>query len=153
MVIFQPHQPRRTYSKRYIHADEEPYFIGGQHSSGVLTHYPNIALAICYEISVPDHAEAAHQNGSEIYLASVVKNVTGTAKAHDRLAEIARAYSMTVMMANCVGVCDGELCGGRSAGWNSRGEMLGQLNDTDEGILIVDTERAGSEPVKAGSSL
>ena len=26
MVVFQPHQSRQTYSKMYLHADEEPFF-------------------------------------------------------------------------------------------------------------------------------
>jgi hypothetical protein len=47
---------------------------------------------------------------------------------------------MTVVMANCVGVCDGEVCGGRSAVWNNKGDLLGGLNDTDEGILIFNTD-------------
>lgn len=140
MIIFQPHQPRQVYSKKYIHADEEPFFIHGRNTTNTLPNYPNIALAICYEISVPEHAEAAYNNKAEIYLASVVKSMGGIDKALGRLAEIARSYSMTVIMANSVGISDGELCAGKSSVWNDKGELLGQLNDTDEGILIFDTE-------------
>jgi predicted amidohydrolase len=140
MVIFKPQQTRHVYSKKYIHADEEPYFISGHNTAVTLSQYPTTALAICYEISVPQHAQTAHQKGAEIYLASVVKTVPGTVKARERLSEIARTYSMTVVMANCVGVCDGEVCGGRSAVWNNKGDLLGGLNDTDEGILIFNTD-------------
>lgn len=139
LVFFQPGRPRQVYHKRYIHWDEEPYFVGGENAAVTLTNYPAIAPVICYEIAVPEHVEAAQQNGAEIYLASVVKSVRGTEKAHDRLAEVARRYSMVVVMANCVGVCDGDVCGGRSAVWNEEGEIVSQLNEADEGFLIYNT--------------
>jgi predicted amidohydrolase len=137
MLIFQPEKARETYSKQYLHADEEPYFVSGHNTIRLPG---NIAPAICYELSVPEHAEAAHKAGAEIYMASVVKTAAGTTKAIDTLAAIAKTYSMNVVMANCVGVCDGDICGGRSSVWNLQGELLGQMNDTDEGILIFDTD-------------
>lgn len=140
MVIFQHEKAPEAYSKHYLHADEEPFFVSGHNAIGLLGAEANIAPAICYELSVPEHAEAAHNAGAEIYMASVVKTAAGTTKAIDTLAAIAKMYSMNVVMANCVGVCDGDICGGRSSVWNQRGELLGQLNDTDEGILIFDTD-------------
>jgi predicted amidohydrolase len=47
---------------------------------------------------------------------------------------------MTVLMSNSVGMCEDGECGGCSAAWNSKGALLGKLNDTNEGILILDTE-------------
>jgi predicted amidohydrolase len=140
MVIFHPDQPCQTYSKQYIHADEEPYFVNGRNTTTTLNNHPHIALAICYEISVPEHAQAAADNGAEIYFASVAKTVKGVEQAHQRLSEIARTYSMTVLLANCVGMADGQLCGGRSAVWNNQGQLLAQLDGTSEGILICDTD-------------
>lgn len=140
MLIFQPEKERGAYSKQYLHSDEEPYFVSGHNTIGLLGSEANIAPAICYELSVPEHSETAHKAGAEIYLASVVKTAAGTAKAIDTLAAIAKTYSMNVVMANCVGVCDGDVCGGRSSVWSQRGELLGQLNDTEEGILILDTD-------------
>lgn len=140
MVIFQPGKTRETYSKHYLHADEEPFFVSGHNAIELLGAEANIAPAICYELSVPAHSEAAHKAGAKTYFASVVKTATGAAKATDTLAAIAENYSMNVVMANCVGVCDGDVCGGRSSVWNQRGQLIGQLNDTDEGILILDTD-------------
>ena len=140
IVIFQPHKPRQVYSKQYIHPDEEPYFVNGRNPTTTLPNHPNIALAICYEISIPQHAQAAHQNGAEIYIASVAKFVNGIDKSLMRLSEIARTYSMTVIMSNCTGLCDGEQCAGKSAVWNKKGELLGQLNDDGEGLLVFDTD-------------
>jgi len=62
------------------------------------------------------------------------------ANAIKRLAEIAEKYSIAVLMANCVGYCDNFECGGKTSIWNKKGLLAGQLNDTDEGILIFDTD-------------
>jgi len=140
MVLFQPHQARQTYSKKYLHPDEEEFFISGQSSIGLIGNKTNIALAICYELSVPEHAENAFKSGAEIYIASVAKSVNGVDKATQRLSEIANKYSMTVLFSNCVGHCDNFESGGKTSIWNNKGLLLGQLNDTNEGIIIIDTD-------------
>ncbi|MEW6131298.1 MAG: carbon-nitrogen hydrolase family protein [Acidobacteriota bacterium] len=140
LVVFQPHQPGQTYSKKYLHVDEEPFFVSGQNSMDLIGNQSNIAFAICYEISVPEHAENAYKNGAEIYLASVAKTAEGVEKALTSLPDIAAKYSMTVMMANSVGHCDNFECAGTSAAWNNQGRLLAQLNDSDEGIIILDTD-------------
>ncbi|MVM29955.1 carbon-nitrogen hydrolase family protein [Spirosoma sp. HMF4905] len=139
MLIFQPHQPRQTYSKQYIHPDEEPYFSTGQGQVFLTGNATKIALAICYELSVPEHAENAAKHGAEIYIASVAKSADGVEKASKRLAEIASTYSMTVLMANNIGYCDNFEGAGKSSVWTNKGALVGQLNGTDEGILLFDT--------------
>ncbi len=140
MVLFQPHKARQTYSKKYLHPDEEGFFISGQSSIGLIGNKTNVALAICYELSVLEHSENAYKSGAEIYIASVAKSVDGVDKAAKRLSEIANKYSMTVLMSNCLGQCDGFECAGKTSIWNNKGLLIGQLNDTDEGILIIDTD-------------
>lgn len=140
MIIFQPGKTSELYSKKYLHADEDSFFISGENFRGLKTEPDNIALAICYELSVPAHSEDAYKAGASIYLTSVAKTPSGVQKAAVSLATIAANYSMTVLMANCVGQCDGEACGGKSAIWNNKGVLMGQLDDTNEGILIIDTE-------------
>jgi len=137
-VVFQPGQPRQTYSKQYLHADEEPYFNCGTNPGFVRG--GRIALAICYELSIPAHSEQAHRGGAEIYLVSVAKTKPGMERAAETLADIAKRYSMTVLVSNCVGHCDNFDCGGGSAAWNREGVKLAELNGTDEGILVLDTE-------------
>ena len=137
-LIFQPGEPRQAYHKRYLHADEEPYFVCGAEAGFLKGN--RIALAICYELSVPSHSEQACRGGAELYLVSVAKTKAGMAKAAETLADIARRYSMTVLVSNCVGHCDNFECGGRSAIWNKEGVLLGQLGEAEEGVLVLDTE-------------
>jgi predicted amidohydrolase len=140
MFLFQPHRPRLLYSKRYLHRDEEPFFSAGQESIDLKMGRTVIAPAICYELSVPEHSANAVQRGASIYMASVAKTAQGLATAIPSLAEIARTHSMTVLMANSVGECDGCECGGKTSIWNHKAMLLGQLNHHDEGILIVDMD-------------
>lgn len=139
MLIFQPGQARQTYSKKYLHADEEEFFVSGQNTSVVIGNNTKIAPAICYELSIPAHAESAFKNGAEIYLASVAKSAEGIDKAVASLSGIARKYSMTALMSNCIGPSSGFESAGRSAIWNNQGMLLGQLNGAREGILMLDT--------------
>ena len=140
MVLFQPHKLRQTYSKKYLHTDEQEFFISGQNSSALINNKPKIALAICYELSVPEHSENAFKSGAEIYIASVAKTADGVEKAVKSLAGIASKYSMTVLMSNCIGQCDGVECGGKTSIWNNKGLLQAQLNATNEGIIIIDTD-------------
>jgi predicted amidohydrolase len=139
MILYQPHQRNRIYSKKHLHHDEEPFFVAGENFNVFTIQESNIAPAICYEISVPQHAENASANGADFYIASVNKSVTAIDAALKRLAEIARKYSMTVLMSNCVGFCDGSRCAGKTSIWNDKGLIIGQLDDRSEGLLFFDT--------------
>ncbi len=60
-------------------------------------------------------------------------------RAAETLAGIAKRYSMTVLVSNCVGHCDNFDCGGGSAAWNREGVKLAELDGAEEGILMLDT--------------
>ena len=138
ILLFQPNSKRSIYSKKYLHRDEEPFFVpsdGGRPLPGI----NKAAFAICYELSVPEHSAEAFNNGAEIYIVSVAKSVQGLESAIPTLAGIATRYNMTVLMSNCVGPCEGFQSAGRSSVWNPEGTLLRQLNDTSEGLLIMDT--------------
>jgi predicted amidohydrolase len=149
MFLFQPRKPRLTYSKRYLHPDEEPFFVAGQQIMTLNVNRAVIAPAICYELSVREHSENAARSGASIYMASVAKTVKGLDAAIPALTGIARQYSMTVLMANSVGECDGCECAGKTSAWNNKALLVGQLNDRDEGVLTIhtDTEEAVGQTV------
>ena len=140
MVIFQPHKARQTYSKKFIHPDEEAFFTSGQNFACIAVKKNNIAPAICYELSIPEHSENAYKNGANIYIASVAKTVVGVEKASKTLAGIAGKYAMIALMSNCTGYCDNFESAGKTSIWNNKGQLTGQLNDSGEGILMIDTE-------------
>lgn len=140
MALFQPGKQREVYAKKYLHADEDPYFVGGQSTISMLGEESDVALAICYELSVPAHVEDAYKCGAAVYVASAVKSTGGIDKAIARLAEIGAEYEMTVLLANAVGESDGFECAGKSGIWDNTGALVSQLDATSEGILVFDTK-------------
>jgi predicted amidohydrolase len=140
MIIFVPNNIRKVYSKQLLHPDELPYFVSGDRQIVLTVEDKKIVPAICYESLQEENAQQAHALEAEIYVASVAKAQKGMDKAEKHYPFIARTYGMTVLMANCVGTCDNFLSVGRSSIWNKDGLLLGQLNETEEGLLVFDSE-------------
>ena len=140
MIIFQPDQPRLTYSKQLLPADELPYFVIGNQQILLDIAGKKIAPAICFESLQLEHSQNAAKLGAEIYLTSVAKSQKGVDKALGIYPQIAREHSMLVLMANCVGFCDNFESVGQSAIWTEDGMLAGQLGDENEGLLVFDTE-------------
>jgi len=137
-IIFRANLPRMVYSKQYLHADEKPFFVSGGKQSSMISE--NIALAICYEISITTHAQTAAKAGAKIYIASVAKFANGLIDANKRLADIAKEFNMNVLMVNAIGEADGGICDGGSAVWNMAGDRLEHLPNNSEGLIIFDTK-------------
>ncbi len=139
MLLFQPNKARQTYSKKYLHPDEYPFFVSGQNYSELTVKSTPVALAICYELSIEQHTVEAMKHGAKVYLASVAKSASGVEKSATILSHTAKKYAATVAMANCLGPSDDFVGAGRSAFWNSKGELIARLSETDEALLLMDT--------------
>lgn len=140
MIIFQPGKMRQTYSKQQLHEDEFPFFVKGQKQIILTVKNKKIAPAICFESLQQDHSDKAILLGAEIYLASVAKSQSGINKALIHYPEIAKKYSIPVLMSNCVGFCDNFQSAGQSAIWDQEGKLVSQLDSHSEGLILFDTE-------------
>jgi len=136
--IFSPNSARNIYTKQYLHEDELPYFKVTGHDDNLIGESPRIAISICYELTVPAHHHRATQNNANIYLSSVAKSKSDMIRSHKILADISCNTGMSTLVTNSVGMCEEYMCGGYSAVWNKKGEILDHLNEVDEGILIYD---------------
>lgn len=139
LVLFRPYQTRLVYSKKYLHADEEPFFVSGENFPTIEVNGESVALAICYELSVAEHAQCAIDSGAKVYVASVAKTASGMEKSAEILSKLAKEHSMTVLISNCLGPCEDFVGIGKSAAWSPEG-LLKQLDDETEGVLVVDTK-------------
>lgn len=139
VVIFQPHKPRQLYAKQRLHADELPFFVAGAGQLILTVAGTPVAPAICYESLQMAHAQQAHSLGASVYVASVAKSQNGVVKAYKHYPDVARAYAMPVLMANCVGHCDNFESAGSSAVWHTDGQLVGQFDSAQEGVLVWDT--------------
>lgn len=147
LILFRPGAPRRVYSKGYLHPDEEPFFAAGAGFPSFVAKGTNIGLAICYELSVPEHAADAVESGADVYVASVAKHADGVARAHERMAEIARTYKIPALMVNSIGEQDDFIATGGTAVWSGKGEEIARLGEAEEGMMVFDTETGATMSV------
>lgn len=139
MLIFQPNHKGIVYSKQILHSDELPYFVCGNKHYLLNIKGKKIAIGICYETLQQEHFINAHQNGADIYIASVAKPKEGLKKAYKHFSKIAIEYQTPILMVNCVGPCDNFVSVGQSAIWNRQGLVIGVLGDNNQGLLWYDT--------------
>jgi hypothetical protein len=66
-------------------------------------------------VGVPTRSDAGIRIGMVLFQP---QQADGVEKAARTLAEIAKKYSMTVFMSNCLGSCGGTECAGNSSIWN-----------------------------------
>lgn len=140
LILFQPRQLRRIYSKKYLHPDEQPFFASGQSFPALQVKETNVAFAICYELSIAQHREDAINNGGEVYVASVAKPESGLKTASETLSDFAAKHQIPVLLSNSVGPCDNFVSCGKSSVWDSTGAMVGRLDSSTEGILVFATD-------------
>lgn len=146
MLIFQPNIKRTIYSKQLLHEDELPYFVSVKQQAIVNIKGIKIGIGICYESLQREHFLNAKNQGADIYIASVAKPKGGIEKAYLYFPVIAKEFNIPILMSNSIGYCDNFLSFGQSAIWNKNGKLKNQLDDSNEGLLLFDTE---SETVKS----
>jgi len=138
LLIFRPAQQRVVYSKKYLHADEVPFFMPGDNIPSILVNDLLVGFSICYELSIPQHIRSACDAGAAMYISSSAKTAAGMEKAHQVLGDIAAKNGIPVLIVNAVGPADNFVAAGRSAAWNERGELVETLNESSEELLVYD---------------
>lgn len=140
MLLFQPNKTRTVYSKQMLHSDELPYFACGNTQTFLHIKNTKIAIGICYETLQRPHFLNAKEHKADIYIASVAKPKNGIQKAYEHFPKISKEFGTPVLMANCVGYCDNFMSVGQSAVWNKDGVLVEHLDDSQQGLMIYDTE-------------
>ncbi|MBV7426728.1 MULTISPECIES: carbon-nitrogen hydrolase family protein [unclassified Acidovorax] len=110
------------YRKRHLHASEASFASAGMDDAQVhlLAGEPT-GLAICADITHPEHARAAHGAGAVLYAASALISEKGYGPESDLLRGYARDHGMAVLLANYSGASGGYASAGRSAVWEPGG--------------------------------
>jgi predicted amidohydrolase len=138
LTFIQANQTPSTYCKRYLHADELPYFTTGKEEV-IWDLEERIAPAICYESTLLVHAAEAAKMKASVYLASVAKSATGIAKVQEHYAGISKQHQWWTLLVNMIGPADNFIGAGGSAVWNTQGNKIACLDDW-EALLWVDTK-------------
>lgn len=145
LLIFRPGEQRLVYAKKYLHVDEEPFFVPGDNIPSILINDLLVGFSICYELSIPQHIQSACDAGAALYISSSAKTAAGMEKAHQVLGDIAVEKGIPVLIVNAVGPADNFVAAGRSAAWNERGELTGALNESSETLLVYDMHSGVSQ--------
>ena len=133
---FLPDGHVAVYTKRYLHGAEKKIFAPGQ--GGPILHLGRIvlAMAICADVSEPDHAANAAANKASVYAASMMITEAGYAQDAALLRGYAKKHAMTVLMANHAVPTGGWVPVGRSAIWNEQGALVAACPDTRESLVL-----------------
>jgi predicted amidohydrolase len=142
---FRPRRPPVTHSKRFLHQGEEKTFAPGAGGDPLSIHDHVVGIAICAEITHPEHAAETAQRGANIYAASCF--ITPNGYAHDTrlLAGYAREHRMMVLMANFGNGNETWQSAGRSAIWSPTGALLIEGPPAGQAILIAKTHFTSAE--------
>ncbi|GEM_PF-86287 len=148
MLIFQAEKPRTYYAKQVLHKDEEGYFVCGDQHRIVQIKDQKVGLAICYESLQVEHFKGVKELGASIYLASVAKSEGGIEKAFAYFPSLAEEYKTPILMSNAIGSADNFISMGNSAVWDNKGKLLGQLDSSNEGLLVYDARNQSMETLQ-----
>ncbi|MCD0449704.1 carbon-nitrogen hydrolase family protein [Actinocorallia sp. API 0066] len=141
-----------VHGKRYLHGPERDLFQPG--GEGVVLNVDGwkVALAVCYDAGVPDHAAEAARRGAEVYAGSVLYD-TGEARRFDvHFAARAMDHRMYAVAANypCgeAGLGAGWASCGASGVWHPDGRRIHRAG-ADSGLLLADLAHAELQALRA----
>jgi predicted amidohydrolase len=137
--IFLPDGTTTVYTKQFLHDGEEKYFIPNNRYNPLIPFQnEKVSFAICSDIINPTHPAHAAGRNSSLYIASIFYTPSGIADGYKKLQRYAMKYGMNILMSNYSGSSYGMEAAGLSAYWNNEGNLVAKLNDSDEGLLIVE---------------
>ena len=143
--IFSPDRTVNVYTKQYLHDGEELYYASSMNYNPVIRiGNEKIALAICADINCVDHPNAAKQRGSTVYLPGIFYAISGIEAGYELLQQYATQFSLNILMANYSGELWNVTAGGRSAFWGSNGELIGNLEVEECGLMLVEKVKMSS---------
>lgn len=129
------------YTKQFLHKGEDVFFQSSFDYNPMLEiEKQKISFAICADIDNPLHPENASKKETDIYIASIFFSPNGIPNAYRDLQNYAQKHEMNVLMSNFSGESWGSPSAGQSAFWNKKGELIGQMNDSDSGLLLVEKQ-------------
>ena len=123
--VLAPDGSVALYRKRHLHTSEERFASAGTDDAQVhlLAGEPT-GMAVCADITHPEHARAAHGAGAALYAAGALISHQGYGPESALLQGYARDHAMAVLLANYSGPSGGYVSAGRSAVWEPGGRCV-----------------------------
>lgn len=118
------------YRKRHLHDSEASFASAGTEDVGVqLLAGEPVGVAVCADLTHPEHAQAARDAGAALYVASALVSERGYGPESAQLEGYARQLDMGVLLANYSGRTGGYASAGRSAFWAPGGRCVAAAPD------------------------
>jgi len=137
--VIAPDNSVSIYTKQFLHEGEDDFFQPSfDYNSMITIEKQKISFAICADIDNPLHPENACKRATDIYIASIFFTPNGIPNAYRDLQSYAEKHKMNILMSNFSGESWGYPSAGQSAFWNNKGELVGQMNESDSGILLAE---------------
>lgn len=137
--VISPDNSVSIYTKQFLHEGEDEFFQSSFDYNPMITiDNQKISFAICADIDNPLHPQNACKRATNIYIASIFFTPNGIPNAYRDLQSYAEKHNMNVLMSNFSGESWGYPSAGQSAFWNNKGELVGQMNESDSGILLAE---------------
>lgn len=137
-ITLRPDGNHTVYAKYHLHGTETQFATPGsapvhlQHWDG----HP-IASAICADTNHSSHPAQAATAGARVYAAGILTSAKGYAAEAPLWAGYARAYALTVVIANHGGPSGGNESAGRSGIWDSNGALLVAASGPGDWLLVA----------------
>jgi predicted amidohydrolase len=144
-----PGRPAQAYLKQYLHGGEEVTFAPGEGGAALRLGDHTISIAICADMTHPEHARAAADRGAGIYAASCFITPGGYDTDAGLLEGYARKHRMVVLLANYGAGTSEWRSAGRSAIWSNDGTLLACGPTEGEAIVHATIDGSGLIAVTA----
>jgi len=137
--VIYPNKSIDIYTKQHLHDGEEMFYSSSMDYNPIIKlGKERISLAICADINNENHPYQAKKNESTIYLPCIFYSNSGMDDGYEQLKGYAEKFSINILMSNYSGNLWNMKSGGKSAFWNSDGELFDNLDSNDSGILIAE---------------
>lgn len=136
LFIIRPYTTTTYYSKMHLHEGETKFFSPGKREIILDCKGTFIGLAICADITKDTHPYNLVSKGASIYLCSMLITSNGYDEDTKILRDYAIKHKLVVAMANFSEDTGGWKATGKSAIWNSNGDLIAKATENVDSIVV-----------------
>jgi predicted amidohydrolase len=142
-IIHHPDGRATTYAKEYPAASERATYAPGPGGATLAFDDEVVGLAICADITHPEHARDTARRGATVYAAGSLFSIEDYAADAAHLRRRAADHAMLVLLANYGAPAGGYLSAGQSAVWAKTGDLLASAPGEGEALVLAVRTHAG----------
>jgi predicted amidohydrolase len=140
--IVRPEGRLEVSHKQYVHRSEAHLFEKGDPVEPFDVAGWRVAVAICFDVANPRHAETAAARGADLYAVSALYAVGEERRADLHHGARAMDHRMFACLANYAGTIGGHVSCGLSGVWTPSGEVALRAASTGAELLFAILDRA-----------